>query len=302
MAAHSFIAMKNLFTLLIWLVAASTFARPGQIYPVVTTSIIPVSLSSNAIYSMITNYGGGGGGGGGGFTGNANQFSVSGSVTNIKDGALVTNMVNRVSSAQTLTLLTSVNGYSLSLDDNLGTYNFNNASITAASFTGVGSFLTALNASQLSHGTIPLARIPSLYGFGSNTLAANWWTNTANLTFSGNVAFTGTLIAGNWASMMNPGTFSIYNVRSDTGTSAGTVTEATITDNGSNPWIGLQGTQDDTGSKTQKMVNVYFPLTQPTNYVAGDFIPTTGKIKYCYSNYVIYAVSPFKTNLISDLR
>lgn len=158
---------------------------------------------------------------------------------------------------------------------------------------------TNLVASQITGNGIGLT---NMLGWNTNIAAANSLSNNLNITLGGNVAFTGALIAGNWASMMNPGTFSIYNVRSDTGTAAGTVTEATITDNGSNPWIGLQGTQDDTGSKTQKMVNVYFPLTQPTNYVAGDFIPTTGKIKYCYSNYVIYAVSPFKTNLISDLR
>jgi len=300
MAAHSFIAMKNLFTLLIWLVAASTFARPGQIYPVVTTSIIPVSLSSNAIYSMITNYGGGGGGGGGGFTGNANQFSVSGSVTNIKDGALVTNMVNRVSSAQTLTLLTSVNGYSLSLDDNLGTYNFNNASITAASFTGVGSFLTALNASQLSLGTIPLARIPSLYGFGSNTLAANWWTNTANLTFSGNVAFTGTLIAGSLQSTLG-GSATIFDHASFAGAAAGTEIYDAIKVGG-NTVAGPRWKPNDVQQATQIVFQVDYPISFATNYTPAEWVPIPGKILMRGSNYVLYGISPSATNIVVNLQ
>ena len=62
MAAHSFITMKNLLAFLLCFVAASTFAQRGTVYPVVTTSVVPVSLSSNTIYTMITTYGGGGGG------------------------------------------------------------------------------------------------------------------------------------------------------------------------------------------------------------------------------------------------
>lgn len=66
----------------------------------------------------------------------------------------------------------SFTGLTLSgpLSGNTGAFS---GAVTAASFSGVGSALTALNASQISLGTLPAARLSGSYSFGNLTLTGN---------------------------------------------------------------------------------------------------------------------------------
>lgn len=108
-------------------------------------------------------------------------------------------------------------------------------------------------------------------GFGTNTAAASSWTNSNNHIFSGTVAVTGTLIAGNWASAMNPGSFSIYNIRTDGGTSAGTYVEGSLTANGVSGWLAAGGTKNDTLDLTNQVLRTLggFATNSVTDFVIG---------------------------------
>ena len=65
-------------------------------------------------------------------------------------------------------------------------------SVTAASFSGVGTNLTSLNASQLSTGTIPVGRMPGTIGSNTTGTAAAWTTGRL-LSISGDMTGSATL-------------------------------------------------------------------------------------------------------------
>lgn len=139
-----------------------------------------------------------------------------------------------------------------------------------------------------------------LLGWSTNIAAANSISNKLNMDLGGNVTVSGTLIGGSLQTTLG-GSATIFDHTSFAGASAGT----TIWDSLSVAGTGVAGPQwkpNDVQQPTNIMFRVDYPILVATNYVATDFIPEVGRIKYCYSNYVIYAVSPVKTNLISDLR
>lgn len=91
------------------------------------------------------------------------------------------------------------NSGNILLSPNGGTVQAGN--IFASSFSGSGSGLTSLNASQLSSGTVPIAQLPP--GVITNNNASTAITNLARFTNAGPVGITGTLTLN--PSGLNPG-------------------------------------------------------------------------------------------------
>lgn len=143
--------------------------------------------------------------------------------------------------------------------------------------------------------------VTNVAGFNTNIAGAGMISNSMPVvTFNGAVKISGTLEAGSLTTTIG-GSATIFDHASFSGAAAGT----TIWDALSVAGTGVAGPQckpNDVQQPTNIMFRVDYPILVATNYVATDFIPEVGRIKYCYSNYVIYAVSPVKTNLISDLR
>lgn len=182
----------------------------------------------------------------------------------------------------------------------------NDSSTTATLYIGGGSSAVApLNRVKIYAGADSTAT-----GTGSLGVdVASGQVTTTNLTVNGTLsAATATLgtatitnlIAGALTTTLG-GSATIFDHATFAGAAAGT----TVWDSLSVAGTGVAGPQfkpNDVQQPTNIMFRVDYPILVATNYVATDFIPEVGRIKYCYSNYVIYAVSPVKTNLISDLR
>lgn len=229
-------------------------AQRGANTPFVGTGVPTVSfsaLSSNAIYDMIISYGGGGGGGG--WTGNPNQFNANGSYTNIKSGALLTNVTIKASgNAPVFETIaqTPDSGLLFQIDNN---------TVPGWHFTGdvfgySGSFIGAFDGN--GSGLTNLSTTATL-GWGTNIAGAGMVSNSMPVVQINGVLYVpGTLLAGNLASAMNPGTTTIYNIRTDTGTAAGTFIEGSIGLNGTRA-LGIGGYVNDVGSVSNMTVTAY---------------------------------------------
>ena len=176
--------------------------------------------------------------------------------------------------------------------------NTNNPGTNALFVIGSQTVSSNLNVSGIISGNG--SGITGQYGFGTNTAAASSWTNSGNHNFTGNVTVSGTLQAGSLTSTLG-GSVTVFDHTSFAGASSGQVIWDSFGIAGKKVF-GIQSQPNDVQQPTNIVFRVDYPISVATNYTASDFVPVTGRIKYCYSNYVIYAVSPTKTNLISDLQ
>lgn len=115
--------------------------------------------------------------------------------------------------------------------------------------------------------------ITNAFGFNTNISGAGMVSNSMPVVqFNGTLYVPGTLLAGNLASAMNPGTFNAYNVRTDSGTAAGVYQETSV--------IGLNGnagpyrvgqTINDVGSGTNVVTRNLggFATNSVTDFVIG---------------------------------
>lgn len=101
------------------------------------------------------------------------------------------------------------------------------------------------------------ARITNVFGFNTNIAGAGMISNSMPVVQINGVLYVpGTLLAGNLASAMNPGTTTIYNIRTDTGTAAGVFVEGSIGLNGTRA-LGIGGYVNDVGSVSNMTVTAY---------------------------------------------
>jgi len=129
----------------------------------------------------------------------------------------------------------------------------------------VGTGVPTVSFSALSSNSI-YSMIITYGGGGGSTDLLGWSTNIAGagmisnsmpiVQFNGTLYVPGTLLAGNLASALNPGTTTIYNIRTDTGTAAGTFVEGSIGLNGTRA-LGLGGYVNDVGSVSNMTVTAY---------------------------------------------
>lgn len=99
--------------------------------------------------------------------------------------------------------------------------------------------------------------VTNVAGFNTNIAGAGMISNSMPVVQINGVLYVpGTLLAGNLASAMNPGTTTIYNIRTDTGTAAGVFVEGSIGLNGTRA-LGIGGYVNDVGSVSNMTVTAY---------------------------------------------
>jgi hypothetical protein len=157
-------------------------------------------------------------------------------------------------------------------------------SVTAATFSGSGASLTALNGSQLTSGTIPGARISGALA-GITTLAASG-TVTASL-FSGN-------LSGSYANVTISASAPTFlgNVSGNSATMTGAVTAATFSGSGAS-LTALNGSQLTTG--TIPGARISGALAGITTLDASGTVTASlfsGNLSGSYANVTISASAP----------
>lgn len=267
-------------------------AQRGANTPFVGTGVPTVSfsaLSSNAIYSMIISYGGGGGG----FTGNPNQFSVSGGATNIIDGVPLTNLTAWVG----IDLKASVDGDDVLLTPSTGgvltfqsgsdpwgtAVTMNNNGITAAGFFGSGrgltdfaGFNTNIAGAGMISNSMPVVQFNGTVSIQTNQIQTDLGVGGV-ARFTNSAYFFGTNYVGPAIFTEDGGLQSGFKMSVTAGASAGTLEGYTFELDGT-PVATVQGQSDQNNGVTnlQFIIGGSLIVTngvrQPTNGVVGTLL------------------------------
>lgn len=160
---------------------ALPLATVMTLVPTQVSTQVPLSVTGNASATSFS-------GAGTGLTGTASGLSIGGNAATATTSTTATTATNATNTAITNDIATNATMYPTWVTATTGnlpqktsstklTFNPSTGTLTTTTFSGSGASLTALNASNLSSGTVPDARISGSY------------TGLTNLTGTGNVDF-----------------------------------------------------------------------------------------------------------------